>query len=264
MTRPQPVTMSSSIVDVSGIRLELNRCGQGRPLLMLCSEEALELETPMLEALAQTFEVIIPSPPGFGRSERPDWVSSPDDIAYVYLDLVETLGLTDVIVLSFSLGGWIAAEMATKDDGFISKLVLVGPYGVKFGGPTDRDIADIWILPPDEVLRRKWFDPAKGTREFKSMPEDALAIVARNNESFARFCWEPYMHNAQLQHRLHRVKVPTLIVSGAGDGITPPAYGRNYANLIAGAEVAIIPEAGHYPHLEQPAKFIERLRAFLG
>jgi pimeloyl-ACP methyl ester carboxylesterase len=58
--------------------------------------------------------------------------------------------------------------------------------------------------------------------------------------------------------------VPTLVVSGASDGITSPAYGRNYANLISGAEVAIIPEAGHYPHLEQPAKFMECLRAFVG
>jgi len=256
--------MSSSFVDVSGIRLELNRCGQGRPLLMLCSEEMLELEAPILKSLAQQYELIIPSPPGFGRSERPEWVSSPDDIAYIYLDLVETLGLKDAIVLGFSLGGWIAAEMATKHDSFISQLILVSPYGVKFGAPTDRDVADIWMLHPDDVLRRKWFDAAKGTRDFKSMPQDALAIIARNNESFARFCWEPYMHNPKLQHRLHRVKVPTLVVSGAGDGITSPEYGRNYAKLIPGAEMAIIPEAGHYPHLEQPAKLMERLRAFVG
>jgi pimeloyl-ACP methyl ester carboxylesterase len=256
--------MSSSFVDVSGLPLELNRCGQGEALLMLCSEEQLEFDAPIIETLAKQFELIIPSPPGFGRSERPDWVSSPDDIAYVYLDLVETLGLEDVVVLGCSLGGWIAAEMATKDDSFISKLVLVSPYGVKFGGPTDRDIADIWILSPDEVQRRKWFDPMKGTRDFKSMPEDALAIIARNNESFARFCWEPYMHNPKLQHRLHRVKVPTLLISGGNDGITSPQYGGKYANLIAGAERAVIPEAGHFPHLEQPAKFMECLRAFLG
>jgi len=256
--------MSSSFVDVSGIRLELNRCGQGKPLLMLCSEDMLELKAPLLEKLAQQYEVFVPSPPGFGRSERPDWVSSPDDIAYIYLDLVERLGLKQVVVLGCSLGGWIAAEMATKDDSFMSKLILVSPYGVKFGAPTDRDIADIWVLPPDEVLRRKWFDPAKGTRDFKSMPEDALAVIARNNESFARFCWEPYMHNPKLQHRLHRVDVPTLLVTGAHDGITSPEYGSKYAKLIAGAEVAVISEAGHYPHLEQPTKFLERLRAFLG
>jgi pimeloyl-ACP methyl ester carboxylesterase len=146
----------------------------------------------------------------------------------------------------------------------MSKLVLVSPYGVKFGSPTERDIADIWMLPPADVLRRKWFNPAKEMRNFKAMPEDALAIVARNNESFARFCWEPYLHNPQLQHRLHRVKVPTLLVCGADDGITPPSYAASYAALIAGAEIATIPQAGHYPHLEQPEEFIQHLRAFLG
>jgi pimeloyl-ACP methyl ester carboxylesterase len=256
--------MTSSFVDLTGVRLELHRLGQGAPLLMLCGEEALELEAPILETLAKEYDLIIPSPPGFGRSERPEWVTSPDDISYLYLDLVEKLGLKDIVVLGFSLGGWIAAEMATKDDSFISKLILVSPYGVKFGGPTERDIADIWMLPPGEVLRRKWFDPAKGTRDFKSMPEDALGVVARNNESFARFCWEPYMHNPKLQHRLHRVKVPTLVVCGANDGITPPSYDSKYANLIADAGMAVIPEAGHYPHLEQSKKFMEHLRAFLG
>lgn len=256
--------MSSSFVDLTGVRLEVNRMGRGRPLLMLYSEEALELEAPILDTLAKQYELIIPSPPGFGRSERPDWVTSPDDISYLYLDVVEKLAINDLLVIGISLGGWIAAEMATKDDSFISKLVLVSPYGVKFGGPTERDIADIWMLPPDELLQRKWSDPAKGTRDFKAMPDDALAIVARNNESFARFCWEPYMHNPRLQHRLHRVQVPTLLVCGANDGITPPSYAAKYAGLIPGSEMVTIPQAGHYPHLEQPEKFLQHLRAFLG
>jgi pimeloyl-ACP methyl ester carboxylesterase len=256
--------MTSSFVDLNGVRLDVHRLGRGRPLLLLNSEEALELDSPVLQSLAKEHQLIIPSPPGFGRSERPDWVTGPDDISYLYLDLVERLALNNVVVIGVSLGGWIAAEMATKDASFISKLVLVSPYGVKFAGPTERDIADIWMLPPDEVLQRKWSDPAKGNRDFKAMPEDALAIVARNNESFARFCWEPYMHNPRLQHRLHRVQIPTLLVGGADDGITPPPYVAKYAGLIPGAEMVTIPQAGHYPHLEQPEQFLQHLRAFLG
>jgi pimeloyl-ACP methyl ester carboxylesterase len=249
---------------LSGLRLELTRFGQGKPLLLLHSEEPLELDAPFVQDLARYYELIIPSPPGFGRSDRPDWVMSPDDIAYVYLELVDTLGLRDVAVLGLSFGGWIGAEMASKDDRALSKMILACPYGVKFGGPTERDIADVWVLPPDEVSQRKWCDPAKGEHDFKSMPEDVLAIVARNNESFARFCWEPYMHNPKLKHRLQRVKVPTLFLWGANDGITSIAYGRQYAALIAGATMSVIPEAGHYPHLEQPAKFIAHVRGFLG
>ena len=251
------------LVDLGGIKIEVERRGRGAPLLLLYGEEALELESPLLDQLAKDHELIIPSPPGFGRSERPDWITSPDDIAYLYLDLVERFQLQGVVVLGFSLGGWIAAEMATKDDSFISKLVLVDPFGIKVGGPTDRDIQDVWLLHSDRVAALKWFDPQKARRDYASMPEDKLTIVARNSESFARFCWEPYMHNPKLRHRLHRIQVPTLLVWGENDGLVTPAYGEAYRKLIPGASMTTIANAGHLPHIEQPDIFLERLRAFL-
>lgn len=255
--------MTASVQVGADLKIEVERRGSGPPLLFLESEEALERGAAFLEDLARDHEVIIPSPPGFGRSSRPDWITSPDDIAYAYLDLVEQLGLREVPVIGCSLGGWIATEMASKDDGFISRLVLVDPYGIKVGKPTERDIADIWLLHPQEVTARKWFDPAKWVRDYKSMPEDALTMVARNAESFARFCWEPYMHNPKLRHRLHRIKVPTLLVWGEQDGIVTPAYGEAYRALIPGAKMAVIPRAGHFPHIEQPAAFLARLQDFL-
>jgi pimeloyl-ACP methyl ester carboxylesterase len=248
---------------VAGIRLELRRIGRGRPLLLLHSEDALECEPPFLDLLVADHEVIIPSPPGFGRSERPDWVSAPDDIAYVYLELIERLKLGGIDVLGCSLGGWIALEMATKEPAVFSRTALVAPYGAKFLGPAERDIADIWMLPPAEVTKRKWFDPKKGERDYKAMPEDKLSIIARNNESFARFCWEPYMHNPKLKHRLARVRAETLFIWGENDGIVTPAYGRIFADHVPGASFATIAEAGHYPHIEQPVQFMRHLRGFL-
>ena len=165
------------------LKLEIVRRGSGPPLLLLPGEEALERDAPFLDELAKSYEVIIPSPPGFGRSTRPDWITGPDDIAYMMLDVVDELGLKNIPVIGFSFGGWIAAEMATKDDGFISKLVLVDPYGIKTGKPTEREIQDVWLLSPDEVMALKWHDAAKGKRDFKAMPEDALTIVARDRET---------------------------------------------------------------------------------
>jgi pimeloyl-ACP methyl ester carboxylesterase len=248
---------------VAGIRLELRRVGSGRPLLLLHSEEALECEPPFLDLLTADRELVIPSPPGFGRSERPDWVSAPDDIAYVYLELLDRLKLGSIDVLGCSFGGWIALEMATKEPAVFSRLALVAPYGAKFGGPFECDIADIWMLPPAEVIKRKWFDPNKGGRDYKAVPEDELSIIARNNESFARFCWEPYMHNPKLKHRLGRVKAETLFIWGENDGIVTPAYGRAFAEHVPGASFATIAQAGHYPHIEQPAEFLRHLRGFL-
>jgi pimeloyl-ACP methyl ester carboxylesterase len=255
--------MTAELIDVGGVRLEVDRRGRGAPLLLLPGEEMLELDAPFLDDLARDHEVIIAAPPGFGRSDRPDWIASPDDMSYLMLDLVERLALPRLPVIGCSLGGWLAAEMATKDPCFVAKLILVAPYGVKIGGPADRDIADIWMLPREKVSALKWFDLDKGRRDYPTMPEEALAIIARNSESFARFCWEPYMHNPKLRHRLHRINAPTLFVWGENDGIVSRDYGRAYAGLVPGAKFETIGAAGHYPHLEQPAAFLRCVREFL-
>jgi pimeloyl-ACP methyl ester carboxylesterase len=254
---------NSSLLRVSGMELEIERRGRGPPLLVLCGEEALERDAPVLDELARDHELIIPWPPGFGRSERPDWIESPDDISYIYLDLMERASLEKVPAIGFSFGGWVLLEMATKDDGFFSKLVLAAPYGVKIGGPLDRDIEDVWTIHPERVTALKWFDAQKGKRDFTAMPERELAVIARNNESFARFCWDPCMHNPKLARRLHRVRVPTLFVWGENDGIVTPGYGEAYSRMIPGAQFAVIGRAGHYPHLERPDEFIALVRGFL-
>ena len=258
-----PADLSTEFVKLGALSIELTRRGSGTPLLLLSGEEELERDSAVVADLAKDHEVLIPSPPGFGKSERPDWITNPDDFAYIYLDLIEKLGLSHTPVVGFSLGGWIAAEMAVKDDSYISRLALVDPYGVKLGGPFDRDIQDIWLLHPSKVAALKWRNLEKGKRDFTAMPDADLAIVAHNTESFARFCWDPYMHDPKLKHRLHRIKVPTLLIWGEEDGVTPVNYGRGYAELVPGARFKAIPEAGHYPHLEQPEAFIETLRNFI-
>jgi pimeloyl-ACP methyl ester carboxylesterase len=109
----------------------------------------------------------------------------------------------------------------------------------------------------------KWFDQEKSKRDFGAMSDDELTVVARNMESFARFCWEPYMHNPTLKHRLHRIQTPTLVLWGEQDGVASAAYGKAYAGLIPGAKFATIAEAAHYPQIEQPEAVLKALRAFI-
>ncbi|HXQ52145.1 MAG TPA: alpha/beta hydrolase [Stellaceae bacterium] len=255
--------MGADFVRIGDVQLEVERRGTGRTVLLLPGEDVLEPDSEAAAALARSFDVVIPSPPGFGRSSRPDWIDSVDDVSYLYLSLLERLDLRDVCIIGCSLGGWIAAEMATKDQSRLAKLVLVAPYGVKFGGAAKRDIADMWTLSPRTVMELKWCDPATGQRDIATMSDEQLAIIARNLESFARFCWEPYMHNPKLRHRLERIAVPTLLVWGEKDGIVSSDYGRSYANLIPRAEFELIAGAAHYPHLEQPGHFMRRVGAFL-
>lgn len=257
-------TTSKKMIMAGGVELEVDIRGTGQPMLLLSGEEQLENSHAFVDELAQRFQVIIPSAPGFGNSPRPEWLTNTDDISYVYLDLLESLGLNGITVAGFGHGGWIAAELAVKDDSLIDRMIITSAYGVKIGGPFDVDIQDIWINHPSKVMAMKWHDPAKGKRDFSSMSEEQLTIVARNTETFARYCWEPYMHNPKLRHRLHRIQVPTLFIWGENDGMTSVAYGKAYAGLVPGAKFETIANAGHHPHLEQNEAFMKVFNAFTG
>ena len=99
---------------VAGVDLELIERGQGRPLLFLHAGEGLWPERPWLDLLAKRYRVIAPSHPGYGASALPDWLGSVDDLAYLYLDLADALGLEDAILVGACLGGWVAAEMMVR------------------------------------------------------------------------------------------------------------------------------------------------------
>jgi len=70
------------------------------------------------------------------------------------------------------------------------------------------------------------------------------------------------MHNPRLKHWLHRIDLPTLLIWGEQDAIVTPAYGRRWRDFVAGAAMQIIPDAGHYPHWEQPEAFVHHVTAF--
>jgi pimeloyl-ACP methyl ester carboxylesterase len=192
-------------LSIAGVSLELEERGAGRALLFLHPGEGLEPGREWLDLLARSYRVIAPHHPGWGNSSLPDWLMSVDELAYLYLDLAQLLGMKDAVLVGACFGGWIAAEMAVRDTRRFAHLVLVDPLGIKVGGITDRDIADMHAIPPGEYLRLAWADPAKGARDLMQLPDNELASIARGREAFARFGWKPYMHNPHLRRWLHRI-----------------------------------------------------------
>jgi pimeloyl-ACP methyl ester carboxylesterase len=142
-----------------------------------------------------------------------------------------------------------------------SKLVLVDAVGVKHGGPTDRDIADIFGMPAPALARLMWHDLAKAPDPV-AQDEKALETMAGNRIALALYGWEPYLHNPKLPYRLHRITTPTLVLWGESDRLVTPDYGRKYAALIPGAKFVAIPEAGHSPQAEQPEAFVRAVLDF--
>jgi pimeloyl-ACP methyl ester carboxylesterase len=237
--------------------------GQGRPLLFLHPEIGLDGAMPAIERLAARARVIAPSHPGFGRSELPRAMTTVDDLAYFYLDLVEIFDLRETVLVGVSLGGWIAAEIAVKSTARLSHLVLSDAVGIKVGDRETRDIADIFSLTEKEFVELAYFDATKGRRDYAGMSEEDVRIIARNRESTARFGWSPYLHNPKLKQRLYRIGIPTLVLWGANDRIVTPDYGRAYVAALPQARFELIEHAGHFPHIERPEEFARRIISFV-
>jgi pimeloyl-ACP methyl ester carboxylesterase len=239
------------MISIAGVELELFERGQGDSILYLHGGGGIASDSAFLDLLARERRVIAPSHPGFGKSSLPDWLDSVDDIAHIYLELMDRLGLARTDIVGFSIGGWIAAELATKTPERLDRLVLIGPVGVKTGTPDKLDIPDVFAMPRDKLDQLRFHDP-KRADDFSALSDDELYVAARNRETLALLTWEPYMHNPKLNHRLHRVNVPALLLRGASDGIVSADYLERYAALIPNAGIETIAEAGHLPQVEQP------------
>jgi pimeloyl-ACP methyl ester carboxylesterase len=244
------------------IELELHEAGDGPPLLFLHSGGGFAPDEDYVAMLARRYRLIAPSHPGFGHSSLPEWMDAIDDIAHVYLELMDRLELRRVKMIGCSIGGWIAAELAAKTPDRFEKLVLVGPEGVKTGRRDQLDIPDIFALPQEEMARLRFHDPAKAKINLAKLSPEQLRIIARNNESLALLVWEPYMHNPKLAHRLHRLTMPVLMMRGASDGLVSAEYLARYAKLVPQARIETIEAAGHLPQIEQPEAFVQKIVAF--
>lgn len=259
--------MHATMIKVAGVDLELFEStgggNQDGAVLFLHSGQGHDPWHSFAEQLAARRRVIAPSHPGFGKSSLPGWLDSIDDIAHLYLELMDRLGLDRIDVVGCSVGGWIAADMASKAPERFRHLVLVGPVGVKIGPADKLDIPDLFAMPQEAVDKLLYCDAGAMRIEFAKLTDDELAIVFRNRESLALMVWEPWMHNPKLSHRLHRVAVPALFVRGDHDGVVSGDYLEGYAKLFPNARTLTIPGAGHLPHQEQPQALASAIREFL-
>jgi pimeloyl-ACP methyl ester carboxylesterase len=248
---------------LQGFDIDVVRKGSGQPLLMLHGGGGPIAAMPFADRLAEKFEIIAPTHPGFASSPIPDHFNRVDDLSFLYLDLLDELDLNDVILMGFSMGGWTAVELATMNSNRLSKLVLVDSVGVKVGGRYDRDIADVFALPAEKLVELMFHD-ASAVPKPQDIPDEQLQVIASNRTALGVYTWDPYMHNPKLPHRLHRIKVPTHFIWGASDGVVTVDYGRKYCAMIHGATMTVIEKAGHSPQMEQPDAFVDAVFAFAG
>ena len=244
------------IIEVSGIPLEVVVIGEGRPLLFLHGSEGVDATTDRhLLELARHFRVIAPWHPGFGFKPRSSELCEVSDLAYLYLDLAEQLGLDRAVLVGASFGGWIAAEILVRNTRAFAHVVLSAPLGIKIRGREDRDIADFFAMTEDEFCEIAYADPGKGRKDLHNLDDEELAAHFRSRETLAFYSWRPYMHNPQLRRWLHRIALPTLLMAGAQDRFVFDGYYAAYQASLPRSILTTIDQAGHFPHVEQPEQF---------
>ncbi len=254
---------ASTVIDVRGVRTALKEKGNGPPLLMLHGSGGPGPWRPYQDALAEHFRVIVPSHPGYGESERPDWLDSMDDMVYHYLDLLRTLGLSSTNILGASLGGWIAAELAVGHSGVIDRLILVDPAGLKVPGMS---LPDLFDISEEDHTRLLFFDQNLAEEVIRTTPpptSETLIERLKGQTTFARLAWNPYLYNPKLGRRLRRVECPTLIIWGREDRIIPYENAALWTEGLPHARLETIEQCGHVPHREKPEELVRLVLDFL-
>ena len=258
------VAFKEEMVDVGGTKVHTMKGGSGEPLLLLHGAGGNNGWLKSIDALAEKYTVYYPSHPGYGKSERPEWLETIPDMAAFYTWYLETLGLEGIRAVGFSMGGWLAAEMAALSRHSFSRLILVDAVGIK---PKQGEIKDIFIIPPEEVAELSFYD-ANQIPEYDKIynssptPEDRN-LSERDREMAVRICWKPYMHSPRLPHILGRVSIPTAIIWGREDQLVPLECGELYQQVIPESTLTIINNCGHSPQIEKPDEFVETALSFL-
>ena len=254
------VAWTDSTHDIGGTSMHLSRAGSGRPLLILHHDIGTVDRLPFYDTLAGSFDVLVPHHPGWGKSERPQWLRHPRDIGAMHAWLLAELGLTDVSLIGLGFGGWVAAEMASQAPSTYRKLVLVGPMGIK---PPEGDILDQAIISYIDYPRAGFHDQAAFTRVYGDISTDQLEQWDICREMSFRTAWKPYMYSQTLPHLIGGIRAPALVVWGDDDKHVPSSAAPLWQHGLRNAKLETVAACGHYVDMEKPDELAKLVTNFV-
>lgn len=253
-------TGTEEFVDVIGEKIRVLRGGAGAPMCILHHDIGNPGWLPLYDSLAQQFRVTVPDLPGWGGSERPQWMRSVRDLAVEMNLLLDAEGIADLVLVGLGFGGWVAAEMATMNQARLKRLVLVNPLGIQ---PRRGEIADQFLLSHLAYVRLGFSDQAAFDAIFEQEPPtETLVQWDIHREMIARIAWKPYLFSQTLPKLLPGVRVPTLVVWGRENKIVPVGAGDQYVEALPNARLEVIRAAGHFLDMEKANELAVLIRQF--
>jgi 4,5:9,10-diseco-3-hydroxy-5,9,17-trioxoandrosta-1(10),2-diene-4-oate hydrolase len=269
------VTVQEKDVSANGIRVHYREAGQGEPLVMLHGTgpgaDAWSNFRQNVDVLGEHHRLLLIDFPRFGGSEMAV-IPGPrlDVLSGVLRDVLDALGIERTDIAGNSMGGQVALKLAIDSPERVGRLVLVAPApfprSVFSPMPTElvRQIAGFYKGdgPTRDKMRRLMetlvFDPALVTDE---AVEERYAAASRPEVVEANR--GPHWEHQSLEHELHLVQAPTLLVWGQEDRASPIDQAFTMLRLMQHAELHVLPRSGHSVQIENARRFEQLALEFL-
>jgi 3-oxoadipate enol-lactonase len=241
--------------------------GEGPPLFLLHSllsdRASFDAVTPKL---SQSFRVIVPELPGFGRSQAVNGGLA-DIVDRMAEAVSDAAGGKDAVVLGNGYGGFVALQMAIRHPKIATRLILAdsGATFSEDGRQAFRNMAAAskakGLAAITDVAMRRLFAPEFQEANHALMRDRREAFLKTDPEVFRAACAQ--LAELDLRPGLAKVKMPVLVVVGEHDEATPPPMSLELAALLPDARLKIIPGCAHVPQLQAPKLFLETIADFL-
>ncbi|WP_026413485.1 alpha/beta fold hydrolase [Actinomadura oligospora] len=238
--------MSAGYAQVNGLNMYYEEHGEGEPLVLLHGG-LLTVEgsfAAMLPELAKNFRVIAPELQGHGHTADIDRPITVDGLAEDVRGLLDHLGIERAAVFGFSLGAFVALQLAMEHPGRVSALVAASaPFRPDGYHP---EISDPELWETSELMPTA--DDYREMREtyFRVAPDPGHfgALTAKTSKAVQGFPGWP-------EERLRGISVPTMVVVGDADFVTLE-HAIEMRGLIPGARLAVLPGTTHQAVTRRP------------
>jgi pimeloyl-ACP methyl ester carboxylesterase len=237
---------------VNGIETVVLEAGGGPPLVYLHGAGTV---TGFDFALgwAKSFRVIVPYHPGFGPSADDPAITEIHDFVLHYVELLDQLGLPKIRLVGQSLGGFIATKLSIEHGQRVEKLALVCPIGLPV--PAEHRTVNFLNVPPQDLPALLAHDPQNVIKHLPAGEPSAAFIAERTKEAVTAgrvLGGGDATFDTKLPRYVYRLTMPTLLVWGKSDRLTPTAQHTTWAKALPRAAVKLFDNAGHLVLDEAP------------
>jgi pimeloyl-ACP methyl ester carboxylesterase len=264
-------SVTVQVIQTASGQVAYRQLGKGTPLLLIMGlgGSVDDWQPSFVNALASRYRVIVFNNAGVGRTS-PLSPLNVDSMAEQTSAFISALGLGNVDVLGWSMGGMVAQALTVQHPAQVGRLVLAAtqagtghalpvPAAAAADATSTNPGAVLSILfPADQpAAEQSYVTGILAYPGYYSAPRDVVASQGAAVEAWLNGTDPP-------GHLVGGIRVPTLVADGTVDALDPAANDRLLASAIPGAQLVMYPGAGHGFLFQDAASFVSRLETFLG